>query len=454
MTRGRQICVEYLIVLSLQGRKILKKIFAFLSMLFVALNAGAATLINDTEIERGIAKIIAPIANAAKIPDDRLKIFIVRDDDFNAFVRGGEDIFIYTGLLKQIKTPNALQAVIAHELGHTIGGHMIQIADRQRAELIRTLIIQSLGVGLMVAGGNPTAGVGVLAGSTGIAQQSLLSFTRDEERIADDLAVDLMVDANQNPNGLITVFEQMRDMHGAFESRVNPNRVNHPLTTERLNNAKTKIKDLKKIPTVSESQIATENAEYELLRAKLIGYLNTEKNILTVYPYSDKSDAAIYARAIANMRGGNLALAKTGTQTLIKRHPKSPYFYELLGDIEFQYGHYDDSVAAYEQSLKLTENAPQIETALALVLSERGKDGDAARARELCKHAVLIEPAPLSYWILARVTENGESDWAMAEFYKMNGDMANAKKYAKMAQKKSKKNSPEYIKSGDILKNM
>ena len=47
---------------------------------------------------------------------------------------------------------------------------------------------------------------------------------------------------------------------------------------------------------------------------------------------------------------------------------------------------------------------------------------------------------------------NGESDWAMAEFYNMNGDKKNAQKYAKSAQKKSKKDSPEYIKSGDILK--
>jgi len=430
----------------------MKRVFVFLMVIFATLNVGAATLINDTEIERGIAKIIAPVANAANIPNDRLKIYIVRDDDFNAFVRGGEDIFIYTGLLKQIKSPNALRAVIAHELGHTIGGHMVQIADRQRAEMMRTMIIQALGVGLMVSGGNPTAGVGVLAGSTGIAQQSMLSFTRDEERIADDFAVDLMVTANENPNGLIEVFEQMRDMHGAFESSVNPNRINHPLTSERLNNTKTKIKGLKNIPTKSAEKIASENTEYDILRAKLIGYLDQEKNILTVYPYSNKSDAAIYARAIANMRGGNLDIAKTGTQTLIARHPKSPYFYELLGDITYQYGYFDDSVDAYEQSLKLIDDAPQIETALALALSERNKNDDKTRARELCKHVVLTTPTPLAYWILARVTENGESDWAMAEFYKMNGDSENARKYAKLAQKKSKKGSPEYIKSGDILK--
>ena len=432
----------------------MKKIFIILFSVFVfAFNANGATLINDTEIEKQITEIIMPIANAANIPENRLRVYIVHDDSFNAFVRGGEDVFVYTGLLQQIKNPNALRAVVAHELSHTIGGHMIQMSERMHDEMVRTLIIQTLGVGLMVAGGNPSAGVGVMAGATGIAQQSMLSFSRDEERMADDMAVDLMIKANQNPNGLIDVFEQMRDISGEFESRINPNRINHPLTSERINNAKTKISKIKNIPIKSQSEIAQENSDYEILRAKLIGYLDNDKNVITRYPYSDKSDAAIYARAIANMKAGSLDAAKTGVQTLIKRNPKNPYFYELLGDIEFQYGAYNESVDAYEHSLQLTNNAPQIETALALVLSERNKDTDKSRATELCKRAILTDPTPLAYWILARVTNGGESDWAMAEFYNMNGDTKNAKKYAKKAQKKAKKGSPEYIKSGDILKN-
>ncbi len=430
----------------------MKRTFAFLLVLFFAFNARGATLINDTEIELKINEIILPVATAANIDEKRLKIYIVNDDDFNAFVRGGEDVFIYTGLLKRIKNPNALRAVIAHELGHTIGGHTVQLADRQRAEMIRAMVVQAFGVGLMVAGGNPTAGAGVLAGSTGIAQQSMLSFSRDEERIADDMAVDLMVKSKNNPNDLITVFEQMRDMHGEFETRINPNRVNHPLTNERINNAKMKIKTFNKIPTKSAPEIARENSEYDMLRAKLIGYLDNENSVLTQYPYNNKSDSAIYARAIRNMRGGNLAGAKTGTQTLIKRNPENPYYYELLGDIEYQFGHYDDSVNAYEKSLKLSNNAPQIETALALVLSERRKPGDIERAKELVKHVILVDASPLAYWILARVSDGATSDWAMAEYYQMNNDIKNAKKYAKSAQKKSQQNSPEYLKSADILK--
>lgn len=426
------------------------KIFVCLLSIFFATGAHAVSLINDTEIERVVTELVRPIATAAEIPDNRLRVHIVRDDDFNAFVMGGDDVYIYTGLLTQIKSPDALQAVIAHELGHTIGGHMAQMSSRMAAEMQRAMLIQALGIGLMVAGGNPSLGAGVLAGSSGVAQQSMLAFTRDEERIADNMGLDLMVRAGQNPNGFIQVFEQMREISGAAESRVNPTRVNHPLTTERLKNVRDRIAKLNYTAPATDP---TRDAKFRLIQAKLIGYLDTATRVRELYPYSDKSDAAIYARAIASMQAGNLDAARVGTQTLISRHTDNPYFYELLGDIEYQFGHYDDSVTAYSHSLKLAGNAPQIQTALALVLTERNKSGDAAQAIELCKRALLVAPAPLTYWVLARAygDDDGRGDWARAEYYGMIGNTKNAKKYAKFARQKLKSDAPEYIKSGDIL---
>lgn len=426
------------------------KIFVCFLSIFFATGAHAVSLINDTEIERVVTELVRPIATAAEIPDNRLRVHIVRDDDFNAFVMGGDDVYIYTGLLTQIKSPDALQAVIAHELGHTIGGHMAQMSSRMAAEMQRAMLIQALGIGLMVAGGNPSLGAGVLAGSSGVAQQSMLAFTRDEERIADNMGLDLMVRAGQNPNGFIQVFEQMREISGAAESRVNPTRVNHPLTTERLKNVRDRIA---KLNYTAPAASATRDAKFRLIQAKLIGYLDTATRVRELYPYSDKSDAAIYARAIASMQAGNLDAARVGTQTLISRHADNPYFYELLGDIEYQFGHYDDSVTAYSHSLKLAGNAPQIQTALALVLTERNKSGDAAQAIELCKRALLAAPAPLTYWVLARAygDDDGCGDWARAEYYSMIGNTKNAKKYAKFARQKLKSDAPEYIKSGDIL---
>lgn len=425
-------------------------IFCFLSLFSTV--SFAATLINDTETEAVLMELVLPLARAADIPDGRLKIHIVNSNEFNAFVKGGEEVYVYTGLLTQIRTPVALQAVIAHELGHTLGGHMVQMSARIDAEIKRTMLIQALGIGLMVAGGNPAAGAGVMAGSTGIAQQSMMAFSRDEERMADTLGVDLMARAKLDINGFVEVFEQMHEMIGTTESKINPNRINHPLTSERLKNVREKISKMDYKYKGNAEVDAKRAADYANVRAKLIGYLDSASRVKDMYPNSDKSDPAIYARAIANMKVGNLAGAKTGTLTLISRNAKNPYFYELLGDIEYQYGHYDDSVTAYEKSLELSRNAPQIQTALALVLSERKKPGDDAQAIELCKRAILKEPMPLTYWVLARVEESGKSDWAMAEYYNMTGKKKEAKQYAKKAQKILPKGSPEYIKAGDLLR--
>lgn len=432
----------------------MRKIFVILLCAIFSVSAHAAALINDTETERVLTKLIEPLADAADIPSGRLRVHIIGSNEFNAFVMGGEDVYVYTGLLTQIKSPDALQAVVAHELGHTLGGHMAQMADRMSAEMTRTMLIQALGVGLMALGGDPSLGAGVLAGSSGVAQQSMLAFTRDEERIADDMGLKLMIRAKLNPDGFIQVFEQMEHMTGALESRINPNRINHPLTAERLSNVRAHISEMDSDYNATNAPTDAQRAEYELVRAKLIGYLDSTANVATAYPNSDTSDAALYARAIARMQAGNLDDARAGTLTLISRQPDNPYFYELLGDIEYQLGHYDDSVDAYEHSLELlNDNAPQIETALALVLAERNKTGDRDRAIEMCKRALLTTPMPLTYWVLARAygDDGGRANWARAEYYNMIGKPERAREYARRAQKLLKPNTPEYIKAGDLL---
>ncbi|MCL2748519.1 MAG: M48 family metalloprotease [Alphaproteobacteria bacterium] len=424
-------------------------LFYSITLLFCAgVSAQAATEIRDTETESVLMELITPITRAAGIADGRVRLHIIGDDDFNAFVSNGEDIFVYTGLLIRIKSANALQAVVAHEMGHMIGGHMAQMSARMKAEMTRSLIMQVLGVGLMVA--NPMAGAGLLAGSQSVAKQSMLSFSRDEERLADDAAINLLVKAKLDSNGLIEVLEQMQEITGAAEARINPNNANHPLTAERLKNVREKIKESKKGQK-------TNGESYELIRAKLIGYLQKETQVETKYPSKDTGDPAVYAHSIRFMRSGNLQMAKTGAQTLISRHPDNPFFYELLGDIEYQFGHYDDSVKAYEKTLDELKakgtNAPQIETALALVLSERKKPGDNERAIELSKRAILSEPIPLSYWVLAKAfgDKDGRSDWARAEYYNLMKNEKQMKRYAKSAREKLQKNSPEYLKAGDLL---
>ena len=126
----------------------------------------------------------------------------------------------------------------------------------------------------------------------------------------------------------------------------------------------------------------------------------------------------------------------------------------MIGDIEFANGHYDDSVDAYSHALELHPKSPQIETAMAVVLTERNKPGDREHAIELCKRTILIDTTPLAYWTLARAygDKDGRSDWAMAEFYRMQKNDDKSREYARRAKNKLAPGSAEYIKSDDILK--
>jgi len=420
------------------------------------LQAGASrprSIIQDTEVQSIVQELVEPLARAAGMPAGRLRIHIVRDDNFNAFVMAGEDIYIYTGLIASVESPLAFQAVIAHELGHMMGGHIAQLSARIRSETVRSMIIQALGVGMMVAGGNPSAGMGVVAGGQGVARAGILAFSRDEERLADNHAIDIMVGAGLDPNGLVMILQQMNDMHGAAESMTSQYRVAHPFTSERLQHARERIAQMETRrwpPTDKELQ-----ERFNLARAKVVGYLAPLERIATIYPSRDTSNPAIYARAIASMRAGNLADARLGALTLIGRAPANPFFYEFLGDIEYRFGNYDDSIRAYDKSLELRRDSPHIQTALALVLSERRKPGDADRAVEMAKRSLIAYPSPLAYWVLARAENirgnKGVADWAMAEFYNMNRNAARAREFARRARANLPKDSPEYIKAGELL---
>ena len=408
----------------------------------------ALSEIRDTEIENVLSDFLRPIAEAAKIDTKRLRIRLIADDSFNAFVMGGSDIFVFSGLITAVDNPAEIQAVVAHEIGHIDLSHMVTMRVQQRNEMARMLIMTALGAGM--AAFNPQAGIGMITGASGMGQQGMMAFSREEERAADEYAVKLMHEANVPLSALLSVFQKMQNSYR--ESRTNPHNISHPLTEERIRTIRLHIADAK--------DKAEPYERLTMIQAKLVGYMDTPMRIITLYPESDKSDAALYARAISRMRHGNFDLARTGASTLSRRNPSNPYFQELIGDIEFQSGNFNASVRAYEESLKHIRLAqgldrqvaqtPQIELALARALAARGNDGDAERATTLARTALLAEHTPMAFLVLAK-SDTVRHDYYMAEFHLMRRNMPEALAFAKKAIQSLPKDSPEHIKAQDII---
>ena len=106
-------------------RTIKSLIFALAAAAFMPVAAqaqSAPSIIRDTEIENTIKDWTAPVIRAAGLSPDSVHFIIVQDSNVNAFVAGGPNIFIYTGLLQKSKSPDEIAGVVAHELRLAVHG--------------------------------------------------------------------------------------------------------------------------------------------------------------------------------------------------------------------------------------------------------------------------------------------------------------------------------------------
>lgn len=141
-------------------------VFCLLVYTATCVQAATITLLRDADIEQGLSRLAAPVLRAAGLNAKRLRILVVNDSQFNAFVLDSRAIFINYGLILKVSSPEMLQAVIAHEAAHITNGH---IARRmQNLQSAGT----AAGLGLALAALAAAAGAGEAAGGIAIGTQT------------------------------------------------------------------------------------------------------------------------------------------------------------------------------------------------------------------------------------------------------------------------------------------
>ena len=97
---------------------------------------GGLPVIRDAEVEQLLRDYSTPMLRAAGLGQRNIRVVIINDRSFNAFVIDAKRIFVNAGALMDAQTPNQIIGVLAHETGHISGGHLEQAAlrTRQRAD--------------------------------------------------------------------------------------------------------------------------------------------------------------------------------------------------------------------------------------------------------------------------------------------------------------------------------
>ncbi len=428
---------------------------AFISGLWMvaAAPAGAQSgfkVIRDVEIETMLHDITNPILDAAGVSKGSVNLYIVQDRGLNAFVAGGLNLFLNTGLLMRTEHPGQLAGVIAHEVGHIAGGHLSRIGgaqDRAVAEVVASFVLGAAAA----AAGAPALGTAIIAGGQTVAQGDFLRFSRGQEQAADQAGVSYLRRIGVSSAGLAEFFDILDEQNLLSASRGNPYLRSHPLTRDRIR--------------FVESQVAPSHgddpgyprewgARHERMVAKLSAFLSDPRRVLQSATGDDLTDR--YKRAIAFYRLPDLENSVAEIDGLIADHPEDPYFHELKGQMLFENGRIEAAIEPYRQAVALNA-APLLQIGLARALIESGDEDLGKEAIKHLKASLRGEPTNAGAWRLlgiaqGRAGDEAEASLSLAEWALLRGKEDDAKLHAKRAENRIGPNDPGWLQLQDILR--
>ncbi len=433
------------------SRLIFTVISASLIWLAAALPGASQSLIRDAEIEQTLREWTDPILEVAGLEPNDVGLYIINDPSLNAFVAGGQRIHLHTGLIMASDNARQVKGVIAHETCHIACGHTV---TRTRAASVASrpaLISIGLGV-LAIAAGAPDAGAALIASSQQFAALNFFVHTRAEEAMADTRGVQYLVALDQSPMGIVEFFEKFRYQEVLSEARRYPYFRSHPLSSQRVRTTRTLAEESGLADKPEDPRVVV---QFDMMKAKLVGFLEPPARVFRDYPPTDTSAPARYARSISAMKAADLTTALREIDSLIEEQPENPFFHELKGQILFETGRPIDSVEPLIEANRLLPDNPLIQVSLARSLLERNEDGDIDLAEIALRDALIKEPNNAFAWTqLAIVFENQGNrpmaQVATAEAAYNIGNYPRAHSFAQRAIRDLTPDTPAFRQASDI----
>ena len=418
------------------------------------------SLVRDAEIEALVKDYARPLMRAAGLRNGSVKFYIVNNNNFNAFV-SGSGMFIHTGLLLQAENPNEVIGVIAHELGHIIGGHQIGLRQRiERASKIAR-ITALLGAGIGVAGaasGNSDVGrAGLSLATSGgrFGLRDLLKYRRGEETNADDTAVRLLHKTKQSGKGMLSTFRRLARATSIVSGRIDPYLQSHPSPNRRIEALRSAVE---KSPYYNRQSSKNLRLRHDLVRAKIAAYTGANRYARAVLGDRKLHPLAReYGRAIVSHLYGSPRKAIPQIERLAKKLPKSAYIQEMKGEILLRSGKASKAVAPFRNALKLDRTkAGFIRVELGHALLESGNRKNLKEAVVQLRKGLARDPTAIAghqYLAIAygRLGQRSQALLSSAEFALRRGKKNEAKNFANRAQKGFKRGQPGWLRAQDII---
>jgi predicted Zn-dependent protease len=436
-----------------QGRFLARLLMlVVLSFALTARPAMAQEILRDAESESLLRDMARPMIEAAGLSPANVQIILLHDKSINAFVAGGQIVYLHSGLIAAADNVNEVQGVVAHELGHITGGHVLRIQEGVKVATGIMLLSLLLGAAAMAAGAGD-AGAGILAAGQQAAMGKFLAFSRVQESSADQAGASFLAKSGTSGKGLISFFKKLQNQEFRLAiPQEDAYARTHPLTGER-------IQELEQVvhasPAWDKATDPALEARFQRVKAKLVGYVEDPIRTFQIYPERDHSVPARYARAYAWHKKSYPDQALAEVDSLLRDQPHDPYFLELKGQIMLESGHPREALASLREAVDRAPDQPLIASLLGHALISTEDPGNFEEAKRVLRAAIGRDNTnPFAWYQLGIVYDRegdpGRAALATAERYNLQDQPQLALANAEHALLSLPTGTPDWLRAQDI----
>ncbi|MEK6637782.1 MAG: M48 family metalloprotease [Pseudomonadota bacterium] len=435
------------------GKRFKATIAALALLPLLVQSAQAQSILRDAETEALFDDMSAPLIRAAGLDPKNVKIVMVGDDSINAFVAGGQVVYVNSGLVTRADNANEVQGVISHELGHVAGGHVIRSGEGIKEASGISLLSLVLGAAAIAAGAGE-AGAGILGVGQQIAVNRFLGFSRTQEASADAAGQSYLIQSGITGEGMLSFFKKLQGVEYRLAiSQDNGYARTHPLTGERI----ARLEDKFRLDPAWKNPVDQSlEARFQRVKAKLKGFSGEPRQTLIEYPESDRSVPARYARAYAWHRSAYPDKAIAEINSLLAAAPVDPYFLELKGQILLESGKPEEAISVLRTAVDKTNAQPLIASLFGHALIATENQANLAEAQKVLKAAVSRDNENPDAWyqlgvVYGATGDNARAAMASAERFHLQGQPQLALANAQVAVRTLPTGSADWLRAQDVL---
>ena len=390
--------------------------------------------LDDPDVSDYLNAVGYRLVGSSPDPAGPFEFFCVLDNSVNAFALPGGFVGVHSGLLLMAQSESELASVLGHEIAHVTQHHIARvIAGQQKAGLAS---MAALAIAILAARSNSDLSQAAIVGAQAGMIQSQLNFTREHEREADRIGLQILDKSGFDVHAMPVFFERLQKATRVYESNAPSYLRTHPVTYERIADVQGRIQGVpfRQVP---------DDIDFQLVRARLTAIDGNPRDaaakfvrLLNERKVSSEA-AARYGLVVALLRAGEFPRARQELAALQALKARSPMIDALSAQTLVASGEVEKGLATYREALRANPGRRALSYGYvdALINARRANEAVEFLSSKLESRS----PDPRLYELQARAYaatgKRLQQHRALAEAYALRGNIVGAIEQLHIAQK-------------------